>query len=91
MDAIDRRQFLRRASAAAAGVGVLAAVPALPALAGSPGAASGARLPAGATLDTPVVARVRDLATGEVSVYAGTREITVHDRDLAARLFAATR
>jgi hypothetical protein len=37
----------------------------------------------------PLVAYVRDLGKGEVSVYVGTREITVRDPELVARLSQA--
>ena len=39
----------------------------------------------------PLVAHVRDLATGEIGLFSGTREIVFHDPALAARLFHATR
>jgi len=34
---------------------------------------------------------VRDLATGEIGLFSGTREIVFRDPSLAARLFRATR
>jgi hypothetical protein len=39
----------------------------------------------------PLVAHVRDLATGEIGLFSGTDEIVFHDPNLAARLFNATR
>jgi hypothetical protein len=41
-------------------------------------------------MDEPLVAHVRDLATGEIGLFSGTREIVFHDPSLAARLFRAT-
>ena len=37
----------------------------------------------------PVVARVRDVGTGELTLYVGTDEITYTDRSLARRLVRA--
>jgi hypothetical protein len=47
-------------------------------------------LPKGVELSEPLVAHVRDLATGEIDVFAGERQITYRDPHLAARLFKAT-
>ncbi|MFI5046155.1 MAG: twin-arginine translocation signal domain-containing protein [Acidimicrobiia bacterium] len=95
MAGIDRRNFLTRSSIVVAAAGVAAAVP---------GVASGlvateAEAPAvestiegeDGALTEPLVAHVRDLASGEIGVFSGTREIVVHDPGLASRLFRATR
>ena len=42
-------------------------------------------------LTEPLVAHVRDLATGEIGLFAGTREVVVRDPGLATRLFRASR
>jgi len=39
----------------------------------------------------PVVAHVRDVRKGLVSLYTGEREITIKNRRLAAALYHATR
>ena len=44
-----------------------------------------------ATLAQPLVAHVRDLSTGEIGIFNGTREVIVNDPQLAARLFRAAR
>ena len=44
-----------------------------------------------ATLSEPLVAHVRDLSTGEIGIFSGTREVVFNDPQLAARLFRATR
>jgi hypothetical protein len=41
-------------------------------------------------MSEPLVAHVRDLATGEIGLFSGTREITVLDPQLAARLIRAS-
>ena len=44
-----------------------------------------------ASITEPIVARVNDLATGEIQMFFGTQELTYNDPQLAARLFQATR
>ncbi len=93
MEPTSRRQFLKRSSAVAAAAGVAAAVPA--------GAAHALtkqdpddvvrRLPDDSSVDVPVIAHVRDVRKGLVSLYVGEKEITIKDRRLAASLFHATR
>ena len=86
MTECTRRSFLVHASIGVAGGALLGGFPALPARAGSPveGAA-----PPGATGPAPVdglIAHVRDVQTGEISVMVGTREVVHRDRSLAVRL-----
>ena len=96
--AVTRRAFLGRGSLAVAAAGVLSSVPGLSALVSSAG--SDASAVDGATAGTDVgtasltetlVAHVRDLSTGEISLFSGTREILVRDPQLAARLVRASR
>jgi hypothetical protein len=93
MEPKSRRDFLRHGSAAVAAAGVVIAVPGVAAAAITRDHETDhkAEVPAGATLDAPVVAHVRDLHRGEVVVYAGEQEITVHDKRLAALLYHASR
>ena len=91
MEPTSRRQFLKRSSAVAAAAGVAATVP------GSAGALTtrakddAPRLPDDDSVDVPVIAHVRDVRKGLVSLYVGEKEITIKDRRLAASLFHATR
>jgi hypothetical protein len=100
MKPIERRAFLTRGSMAVAAAGVVTAVPGL--ATGlvaveqdepeaetfvAEAAAAGETL----SMDEPLVAHVRDLTTGEIGLFSGTREIVFHDPSLAARLFSATR
>lgn len=62
----------------------------VPTAAGAQAAATEAALPKGVSLETPLVAHVKDLATGEIGVYFGTNEVTFTDPGLAARLFRVT-
>lgn len=74
---VARRSVLK--GAAGAGLAVAAAGVVIDA---SPAAAS-RRAP---SAHEPVVAHVRNARTGEIEVFSGEHQVTVHDRDLAARL-----
>ena len=95
MKEIERRVFLTRGSIAVAAAGVVTAVPGL--VSGlvaveeeAPEAASAVEGEA-AAMTEPLVAHVRDLATGEIGLFSGTQEVVFHDPSLAARLFHASR
>ena len=84
MSALSRRTFIGGAAAGAVAITAAAAV---------------AGMAAAAPDDAPddvrhepselVVARVRDVRTGEIALYVGTEEITHTDRTLARRLARA--
>ena len=88
MNDLTRRKFLKQGSLAMAVAGALALVPGMaamrrlskPQLTGLPSGNSG-----------PLVAHVRDLASGEIALMVGIDQVVVHDRDLATRLYAAAR
>ena len=94
MEPTSRRQFLKRGSAVAAAAGVVAAVPAGAAKALVPTTRTSREpekaLPNDASVDVPVVAHVRDVRKGLVTLYTGEREITIKNRRLAAALYHAT-
>jgi hypothetical protein len=93
MEPINRRRFLVQGGAAIAAAGVATAVPFNSASAltkGRSGANHVAAVPEDATLDEPVVAHLRDLRTGEVSLFKGHTEVTVKDKHLAALLYNAS-
>jgi len=99
MDKVSRRGLLRNGSLAVVGAGLIGAGPAFSASLAprdldadatgrSPADASeSAPLPAGASLNGPLVAHVKDLSTGEIGVYMGTTEVTFRDPRLAAKLY----
>ena len=102
MSAVNRREFLTRGSIAVAAAGVVAAVPGLtsvlaigeseaPATAETAAADTAVAGDAAGAMTEPLVAHVRDLATGEIGVYSGTQEFVFRDPSLANRLFNATR
>lgn len=92
MEPTSRRQFLKRGSAVAAVAGVATAVPAsaAKALTSSHGTPEPARLPDDPSVDVPVVAHVRNVRKGLVSLYTGEKEIVIKDKRLAAALYHAT-
>ena len=93
---VNRRDFLLRGSAAVAAVGAGTLLPGLPSPAGASGSqnssldsqADAAQLPEGDAA-LPLVARIRDVRTGEMDLFFGEHEVTYRDRKLAARLFKA--
>ena len=90
MGDLSRRTFLSKGSLGLAAAGLLAsapaAVPALLAGAEREAPAIGEGLEDAGSLDGPLVAHVRDLATGEIGVYTGTQEVIIRDRSLANAL-----
>jgi hypothetical protein len=93
MEPTSRRQFLKRSSAVAAAAGVAAAVPASAAKALSSSTKQDDRdpeLPNHPEVDVPVIAHVRDVRKGLVTLYTGEREVTIKNKRLAAALYHAT-
>jgi hypothetical protein len=95
---LSRRAFLRRGTVAAAALGVVGTVPGLSGLfAGSaseaPAVESGAAQAEGEVgdLSQPLLAHVKDINTGEISLFHGESEVVVRDPALARRLLSAAR
>jgi hypothetical protein len=89
---LSRRLFLTRSSLTVVAAGVASAIPALPSVVTSAEAEAPAaeeEITETESLAAPLVAHVKNLQTGEVSLYSGEREISILDRGLAARLFNA--
>jgi hypothetical protein len=88
MKELTRRRFLTRSSVGVAFAGALAVVPFMATAMKHPGASP--RLAGGvATAAGPLVAHVRDFATGEIAFLVGSQRFIVRDPDLAVRLHAA--
>jgi hypothetical protein len=89
---VNRRDFLIRGSAAVAAVGAGTLVPGLATSAGAetkdPSVDKETELPAGDEA-LPLVARIRDVRTGEIDLFFGEHEVSYRDPKLAARLFKA--
>lgn len=93
MNDLSRRRFLGSTFGVAV-VGALAVVPGLASILKQPTPALAQTATAGlgqADLAGPLVAHVRDLNSGEISLLVGTQHVVQKDRDLAARLYAAAR
>lgn len=98
---VSRRNFLMRSSLVAAAAGALSSVPGLagllatgsseaPALDSAPAEVDAAGL-GGSGAAGPVVAHVRDVATGEIGILNGTREVVIRDPRLVAQLIHASK
>lgn len=87
MTKLTRRLFFRQTTASVATLGVLAAAPGLVAVSEEPQAV--ATDLSGLTLADTLIAHVRDVATGELSLMVGTQEIIYRDPDLVMRLVKA--
>jgi len=85
---VSRRRFLTRSSLGVAFAGALAVVPGLATTLKLPFSAY--KGPASAITE-PLVAHVRDLTSGEISLLVGTDQVIHRDAELAARLYAAAR
>ena len=90
-----RRGFLKQASASAATVGVLAAVPGMTVLPGLTSAVESFMPDAtpavenAAALEGPLLAHVSDLASGEITLLFGTQEVVFRDPEIVTRLLRA--
>ena len=84
--AVSRRGMLK----GAAGAGLVAASAGGVVAASSGTAAAGTPLLAGAG-GQQIVAHVRDVRSGEIEVFVGSRQVTIHDREVAVRLANAAR
>jgi hypothetical protein len=92
MKPLSRRTFLKRGSVAVALAGAASSLPVLSEVGdGGQAATAPAELPEGANLAEPLIAHVRDLGRGEISVFVGEREVIVRDPNLATRIFHASR
>jgi hypothetical protein len=94
MKPLSRRTFLKRGSVAVALAGAASSLPGLGDMTDASQAATGsapAELPEGANLAEPMIAHVRDLGRGEISLFVGEREVVVTDPNLATRIFHASR
>jgi hypothetical protein len=99
MPHLSRRSFMKRGGLTVAAAAM--ATPALPSFLSTTsseapeidgdasGAAAESTAGASSSLSQPLVAQVKNAATGEISIYSGTQEITYQDRDMAARLVQA--
>jgi hypothetical protein len=74
--------------------GVASAMPAFPSIVNESEAAAPeaeSAIADGEALEGPLIAHVKNLSSGEMSLYSGEREINIIDRGLAAKLFNASK
>ena len=98
MQGVSRRTFIHRGTLTAAAVGVVTSVPGLSGfltsgLTAAPAAEEDAGQVGGeaGAVTQPLLAQVKDLGTGEISVFQGEREVIIRDPAVANRLFSAAR
>jgi hypothetical protein len=85
---MSRRSLLQGAATAGAAGLAVTALGTAPAFAATskPASRSAEQLP-----DGPITVHVRDTKTGDIEIFAGTRETRLRDADLAARIARAIR
>lgn len=94
MAKLTRRDFIGQTTASVATIGVLAAVPtlaAVPEMTDAVASDTAATELSATTFSEAVVAHVSNLASGEITIMSGTKEIIVRDADLVMRLLKAVR
>lgn len=94
MAGLSRRRFLGRGSLTVAAATVMAAAPGVvPAVVSAveDTPLTDEEIGAVGSADGALVAHIRDLAAGEISVFSGTREVVIRDPGMAARLARAVR
>ena len=91
MAKLTRRGFIGQTTASVATIGVLASVPTLvaaPEMTEVVADTTEAELSA-TTFSESIVAHISDLASGELTIMSGTKEIVLRDADLVMRLLKA--
>lgn len=94
MAKLTRRDFIGQTTASVATIGVLAAVPTLaaaPEMTDVVASDAAAAELSATTFSEAVVAHVSNLASGEITIMSGTKEIIVRDAELVMRLLKAVR
>jgi hypothetical protein len=97
MEEVSRRLFFKRAGAAAAVAAVATSVAVGPLALASTVAGADTKKEAeihpqdDLRVGEQLVARVKNARTGEINLFIGQREVTIHDRKVAARLIRAAR
>jgi len=91
MAKLTRRGFLGQTTASVATLGLLAVAPlaTVPEMADVAASDAAATELSAAELAGPMVAHVSDLATGEINLLVGTKEIIYRDPELVLRLLRA--
>jgi hypothetical protein len=98
VEPIDRRAFIARSGAVAAAVGGAVLIPGQ--IAGAMTRVSGgaaakniavpSALGSSKEPSAPIIAHLRNAATGEIAVFSGSEEFILHNTELASQLVIAT-
>jgi hypothetical protein len=97
MEEVSRRIFFKQAGAAAAVAAVATGIAVTPVgLANAVAGAETTKVPElsakeALRTDENLVAHVKDARSGEISLFIGQKEVTIHDRQIVTRLIRATR
>jgi hypothetical protein len=91
MKGLTRRTFLTRSSLGVAFAGALAVVPFMAAAVKQQTTTARGMARTAMPVSGPLVAHVRDLASGEIAFLVGSERFVIRDRELAARLHSAAR
>jgi len=89
MEKLTRRGFLHQTSIGVTATGMLAVAPHLADISTSPEATAAEQAPT--VLAEPMLAHIRDVTTGELSVLVGTREVIYRDPEFVMRLLKTVR
>ena len=98
-EGLSRRNFLRRGTFTAAAIAVASSVPGISTLVATTTAdapavdteVSDVAAEDSGALSEPLVAHVKDLSTGDITLFQGEREVVVHSPALARSLMSAAR
>lgn len=90
MPKLTRRGFFKQSSIGAAAFSLMTYLP-FSGIVASDAAEVDAPALSPSLLSGPLVAQVRDLTTGEISIMSGLKEVIIRDPQLVAKLLKATR
>jgi hypothetical protein len=100
MNELSRRLFLKRGSLTVAAAGIASSVPGMNLLsslgpdsadAGEAASVGSGEAASADSLSGPLIAHVKDLSTGEISIFMGENEYSYRDPQMAAKLLRAAR
>jgi hypothetical protein len=91
MPELNRRSFLGRSSLTVVAAGMAGTLPVAATAITAASPEADATLQEGSALDGPLIAQVTDLENGAISLFSGESEFSIVDKNLAAKLFNATK
>lgn len=91
MPDLSRRNFLGRSSLTVVAAGIAGTLPMTTSAVTAASPEVENTLQEGSALDGPLIAQVTDLENGAISLFSGESEFSIVDKNLAAKLFNATK